>query len=244
MDGVGPDLPPPERRAVVCGVGFGAPATYEDAARAAHRGRAAGLSPLAIPLVMPSRVAAHLSLRFDLRGPCVTVSAACASGAAAIGEGVELLRRGAADLVLAGGVDSLVTYGAMCGFMRLDVMSRNVDRARAGLAPVRRRPRRLRDGRGCGLRVLHARRAMRAADGARAGCRSRVDRATHTTWSPRARTARVPFGACGWRSRMPASTPATSPTSTHTGRARASTTWPRQPRSARCSAAGARRSPR
>ena len=85
-----------------------------------------GLSPLTIPMVMPSSVAAHLSLRFGFEGPCVTVSAACASGAAAIGEGVELLRRGAADLVLAGGVDSLVTYGAMCCFMRLDAMSRNV----------------------------------------------------------------------------------------------------------------------
>jgi 3-oxoacyl-[acyl-carrier-protein] synthase II len=62
----------------------------------------------------------------------VTVSAACASGAAAIGEGVELLRRGAADVVLAGGVDSLVNYGAMCCFMRLDAMSRNV--SRPGLA--------------------------------------------------------------------------------------------------------------
>jgi len=76
--------------------------------------------------VMPSSVAAHLSLRFGCGGPCLTVSAACASGAAAIGEGVELLRRGAADIVLAGGVDSLVNYGAMCCFMRLDAMSRNV----------------------------------------------------------------------------------------------------------------------
>jgi 3-oxoacyl-[acyl-carrier-protein] synthase II len=77
-------------------------------------------------MVMPSSVAAHLSLRFGFGGPCLTVSAACASGAAAIGEGVELLRRGAADIVLAGGVDSLVSYGAMCCFMRLDAMSRNV----------------------------------------------------------------------------------------------------------------------
>jgi 3-oxoacyl-[acyl-carrier-protein] synthase II len=85
-----------------------------------------GVSPLTIPMVMPSSVAAHLSLRFGFGGPCVTVSAACASGAAAIGEGVELLRRGAADVVLAGGVDALVNYGAMCCFMRLDAMSRHV----------------------------------------------------------------------------------------------------------------------
>jgi 3-oxoacyl-[acyl-carrier-protein] synthase II len=75
---------------------------------------------------MPSSAAAHLSLRFGFQGPCLTVSAACASGAAALAEGAELLRRGAADVVLAGGVDSLIGYGAMCCFIRLDAMSRNV----------------------------------------------------------------------------------------------------------------------
>ena len=120
------ELPDPARRAVVCGIGLGAASTYEEqVSRLLERG-VRGVSPLTIPMVMPNSVAAHLSLRFGLEGPCLTVSAACASGAAAIGEGVELLRRGAADIVLAGGVDSLVGYGAMCCFMRLDAMSRNV----------------------------------------------------------------------------------------------------------------------
>src|SRR5690349_20198595 len=120
------ELPAPDRRAVVCGIGLGAAATYEEQVSRLLGQGVRGVSPLTIPMVMPSSVAAHLSLRFGFAGPCVTVSAACASGAAAIGEGVELLRRGAADLVLAGGVDSLVNYGAMCCFMRLDAMSRNV----------------------------------------------------------------------------------------------------------------------
>jgi 3-oxoacyl-[acyl-carrier-protein] synthase II len=120
------ELPEPGRRAVVCGVGLGAASTYEEQTSALLQRGIRGVNPLTIPLVMPSSVAAHLSLRFGFAGPCVTVSAACASGAAAIGEGVELLRRGAADLVLAGGVDSLIGYGAMCCFMRLDAMSRNV----------------------------------------------------------------------------------------------------------------------
>jgi 3-oxoacyl-[acyl-carrier-protein] synthase II len=119
-------LPEPARRAVVCGVGLGAASTYEEQASRLLGQGVRGLSPLTIPMVMPSSVAAHLSLRFGFGGPCLTVSAACASGAAALGEGVELLRRGAADVVLAGGVDSLVGYGAMCCFMRLDAMSRNV----------------------------------------------------------------------------------------------------------------------
>jgi 3-oxoacyl-[acyl-carrier-protein] synthase II len=120
------ELPVPARRAVVCGIGLGAASTYEEQVSRLLEGGARGVSPLTIPMVMPSSVAAHLSLRFGFGGPCLTVSAACASGAAAIGEGVELLRRGAADIVLAGGVDSLVGYGAMCCFMRLDAMSHNV----------------------------------------------------------------------------------------------------------------------
>jgi len=120
------ELPVPARRAVVCGIGLGAASTYEEQVSGLLERGAHGVSPLTIPMVMPSSVAAHLSLRFGFEGPCLTVSAACASGAAAIGEGVELLRRGAADIVLAGGVDSLVGYGAMCCFMRLDAMSRNV----------------------------------------------------------------------------------------------------------------------
>jgi 3-oxoacyl-[acyl-carrier-protein] synthase II len=120
------ELPAPARRAVVCGIGLGAASTYEEQVSRLLGSGVRGVSPLTIPMVMPSSVAAHLSLRLGFEGPCVTVSAACASGAAAIGEGVELLRRGAADVVLAGGVDSLVNYGAMCCFMRLDAMSRNV----------------------------------------------------------------------------------------------------------------------
>lgn len=126
MDAVQGPLPPPERCAVVCGVGLGASATYDEQhANLLARGVRA-MNPLTTPMVMPSATASLLSLRLGFRGPCLTVATACASGATAIGEGVELLRRGTADLVLAGGVDSLVTYGALCSFSRLDVMSTNV----------------------------------------------------------------------------------------------------------------------
>ena len=123
---VGP-MPAPERCAVVCGVGLGATATYEAQHANLLTGGLRDLNPLTIPFVMPSAAAALLSLRFGFQGPCLTVSTACASGTTAIGEGVELLRRGAADLVLAGGVDSMVTYNALCSFLRLDVMTRTVD---------------------------------------------------------------------------------------------------------------------
>jgi 3-oxoacyl-[acyl-carrier-protein] synthase II len=127
--------PPPERCAVVCGVGLPGASTYEEQLTRLLDGGVRTMSPATIPLVMPSSVAAVLSMRHGLRGPSVTVSAACASGAAAIAEGLELLRRGAADLVLAGGVDSLLGYSAMSGFLRLDAMSRNVASPGLGSRP-------------------------------------------------------------------------------------------------------------
>src|SRR5262249_21335668 len=63
LDAVGGDLPPLERCAVVCGVGLGASATYEAGlGRLLERGLR-GMSPLSIPMAMPSSTASLLSLR-------------------------------------------------------------------------------------------------------------------------------------------------------------------------------------
>jgi 3-oxoacyl-[acyl-carrier-protein] synthase II len=127
IDALGGVLPELDRCATVCGVGFGATSSWEQQHIRLLGGGLRALSPLAIPMVMPNSTAAHLSIRFGFRGPCMTVSSACASGAAAIGEGVELLRRDAADVVLAGGVDAMLSYNAICSYLRLDAMSRHVE---------------------------------------------------------------------------------------------------------------------
>jgi 3-oxoacyl-[acyl-carrier-protein] synthase II len=119
-------LPPPERRAIVVGIGQGGPATHEEQHTLLVNKGLRAISPLTLPVVMPGSVAGQLAMRFNHRGPSLTVSTACASGAMAIGEGLELLRRGAADMVLAGGVDAPLTYELLSAFLRLDAMSRNV----------------------------------------------------------------------------------------------------------------------
>ena len=119
--------PQPERCAVAVGTGFGSAITWEREHEHLLTGGLRSLYPLTVPMLMPSGTAAALSLRFGFTGPARTICAACASGAVAIGEAMELLRRGAADLVLAGGVDAMVTYGVVAAFLKLDVMSRRVD---------------------------------------------------------------------------------------------------------------------
>ena len=70
------------------------------------------------------------------RGPALTVSSACASGATALGLGADLLREGAADLVVAGGYDILCRF-VMRGFDALRSLARErvrpFDRRRTGL---------------------------------------------------------------------------------------------------------------
>jgi 3-oxoacyl-[acyl-carrier-protein] synthase II len=134
-DVAGGPWPPPERRAVVCGVGFGAAATWEEQHERLLAGGLRALAPLTVTAVMPSAAPALLSLRHQLAGPASSVSAACASGAVAVGQAMELLRRGAADVVLAGGFDSLVSYAVVCAFLKLDVMSRCVDQPQVASRP-------------------------------------------------------------------------------------------------------------
>jgi 3-oxoacyl-[acyl-carrier-protein] synthase II len=162
----GPDLPSLDRCAVVSGVGLGASALMEQQYERLFAAGSKALAPLAIPMFMPNALTALLSIRFGFRGPAVTVCSACASGAAAIAEGVELLRRSAADLVLAGGADSLLTYSALAGFLPLDAMSRRTHDPATASRPFDRDRDGFVMGEGAGFVVLQ-RADDAAADGRR-----------------------------------------------------------------------------
>ena len=119
----------PERVAVVVGTALGGVEELDHALATDGRARRAldGLydSP------------AHaLAAWLGARGPVLTVSSACASGATALGVGADLLRAGAADLVVAGGYDILCRF-VMRGFDALRSLARErvrpFDRRRTGL---------------------------------------------------------------------------------------------------------------
>ncbi len=78
-----------------------------------------------------SSVSTLLSRRFDLRGPSLTVQAACTSSTQAIGEAFELVRDGRLDLVLTGGADSMLSMFCVAGFVLLGALSTHPDPAAA-----------------------------------------------------------------------------------------------------------------
>lgn len=81
------------------------------------------VSPLTIPLLMPNAAPANVSLTFGIRGPAFTVSAACASSGLAIIQAMELLRSGAADVVITGGTESSLTRLGIAAFCRMGAMA-------------------------------------------------------------------------------------------------------------------------
>lgn len=75
----------------------------------------------------PHMAIAHLARAFGVRGPAFNCMTACAASTQAIGEAFELIRRGDADLMLAGGTHSMIHPLGMTGFIRLTAMSRRKD---------------------------------------------------------------------------------------------------------------------
>src|SRR5690606_2238049 len=75
----------------------------------------------------PHLTLTHVASAFDCRGPAANCMTACAAGTQAVGEAFEIIRRGDADCMLAGGAHSMIHPLGMTGFIRLTAMSKRRD---------------------------------------------------------------------------------------------------------------------
>jgi 3-oxoacyl-[acyl-carrier-protein] synthase II len=74
------------------------------------------VSPYFIPSVLPDSASGQIALELGVRGPNYAPVSACATGSTAIGEAAEVIRRGDADVILAGGAEAAVTPLILAGF--------------------------------------------------------------------------------------------------------------------------------
>jgi 3-oxoacyl-[acyl-carrier-protein] synthase II len=74
------------------------------------------VSPYFIPSVLPDAASGQIALTLGLRGPNYAPVSACATGSTAVGEAAEVIRRGDADAVLAGGAEAALTPVILAGF--------------------------------------------------------------------------------------------------------------------------------
>mgnify|MGYP001353710499 FL=1 len=112
------------RLGVVMGNGNGGFPTTEDNSRVLFERGAMRMSPFFVPMILPNMAAAQISRIFGFRGYTNTVITACAAGNQAIGEAAEVIRRGAADVVLAGGCEAGISRLGLGGFHVIKALSR------------------------------------------------------------------------------------------------------------------------
>jgi 3-oxoacyl-[acyl-carrier-protein] synthase II len=74
------------------------------------------VSPYFIPSVLPDTASGQIALTLGLRGPNYAPVSACATGSTAVGEAAEVIRRGDADAVIAGGAEACLTPVILAGF--------------------------------------------------------------------------------------------------------------------------------
>lgn len=112
-----------ERTAVVCGTGSGGQITTDSGFEDLYlRGRGR-LHPLSIPRTMSNAATSHISMEFGTTGPAFTISTACSSSNHAIGMAFQMVRRGDADLALAGGSEAPFSMGFLKAWEAMRVMA-------------------------------------------------------------------------------------------------------------------------
>ena len=121
------DQPLGERAGVVMGTGLGGFEIYQETLIDAAQRGSYRIKPTAAVGGLPNIPAFHISERFGTQGPLSTVVTACAAGTQAIGEGSELIRRGSADIVLAGGFEALIGHMFFAAFSAMKAISTRND---------------------------------------------------------------------------------------------------------------------
>ncbi len=116
-----------ERIGVAIATGVGGIETLIDQVLLMEQRGPSRLSPFLVPMLMANAGSAQISMQFDLRGPNVTHVSACASSAHAIGESAEIIKRGQADVMVAGGAEAAVLPLPIGAFATMHAMSRRND---------------------------------------------------------------------------------------------------------------------
>ena len=126
------DEPGAARAGVMVGAGFGGMGSFIeeiDTLRDRGPGR---VSPTGVPRIIPNMAAGLVSIEHNLTGPVSCVVTACSASANAIGDAAEIIRRGAADVMVAGGSEAAITSFGMASFAQARALStRNEEPERA-----------------------------------------------------------------------------------------------------------------
>ena len=128
----GLDVLDPERTGVVVGSAIGGIAIVEEQQRVLMERGPGRVSATFLPNCLVDTATSYIATKLGVVGLNFAVVSACATGSHAIGEAAELIKRGRADVIVAGGTEACVTPLVMAGFCQMQALAaRNDDPAAA-----------------------------------------------------------------------------------------------------------------
>lgn len=122
-----------DRFACIFGSGIGGLNMFERESVVLHEKGAKRVSPLFIPTMISNMAAGNLSIRYGLKGDCLNIVTACATGTHCVGEAYRLIRFGFADAALAGGTEEGTANMSLAGFANLGAVTKSDDPKNASM---------------------------------------------------------------------------------------------------------------
>jgi len=116
-----------DRVGVLIGSGIGGTATWEQQHSVLMEKGPGRVSPFLIPMMILDMASGRVAMLFGVRGPNLGMATACATSAHAIGEAAEIIKRGDAEAMIAGGSEAAVSPLAVAGFCSMRALSRRND---------------------------------------------------------------------------------------------------------------------
>lgn len=123
----------PFRVGVSIGSGIGGLAIMESEHAKIMNGNPGKVNPLLIPKMISNMAAGNVAIALGLKGKCVNVVTACATGSNSIGDAFRAIQYGDADVMLAGGTESCITPVSVSGFTNLTALTTAEDPNRASI---------------------------------------------------------------------------------------------------------------
>lgn len=129
----------PERLGVYFGSGIGGFSTFmQEHMNLINRGPQR-VSPMFVPKMISNIAAGNIAIRFNAKGPCLSITTACATSSSCIGEAYRAIKHGYADAVIAGGSEASINELAVAGFVNCMALTESEDEHTASIPFDKRR---------------------------------------------------------------------------------------------------------
>jgi len=145
-----------DRVGVITGCGLGGLGIMERTIVSVDKRGPKRVTPFFIPMMIGNMAPGMISIHFGAKGPNSSIATACAAGAHAVGNSFKIIQRGAADAMITGGVEAVVTSTCIAGFNAMKALSTRNDAPEKASRPFDRDRDGFIVGEGSGILILEA----------------------------------------------------------------------------------------